>query len=458
LADQPAEKRLDFSQQMDTDIGGILELLDVVITPAKKEQTVEEAPSIITVIKAWEIEENGYRSVAEALRTVPGLYVRDDLIHPNASMRGVDAGLRAWSRHIKVMINGQPVAYRGDTSNWLGPELIAMDAISRIEVIRGPGSALYGANAFLGVINIITKEGQDAEWARASVGSGVLLTPCCASLVAGHSLELTPTRRLDFLLSTTLQVADRSGLQLPATSPHFTASGPKFFADADSDIADIVSRDDTETAIGAFGRVSLTDARHGKLSLEAHYTEFSRHGEFTDWGVLTHDNRVGMRNWYVLSRYTRQLRALPMELKAHASLAGGGYTDRNHLQIARDNTFWVKKIGGYLGLDLSAELAYNATRDLIFIVGCTLTNDFHDLPSIYSVDVDDGSELPSYLLDDVHFINFGSFGQVLYSPIERLSLIAGVSYETHNVYGECSLDSCPGLNPRLGASLSARRT
>ena len=64
--------------------------------------------------------------------------------------RGVSGELRGGSRLIKVMVNGHPVSFRSETTNWLNGALVPMDVIDRIEVIRGPGSALYGANAFLG--------------------------------------------------------------------------------------------------------------------------------------------------------------------------------------------------------------------------------------------------------------------------------------------------------------------
>jgi outer membrane receptor for ferrienterochelin and colicins len=99
----------------------------------------------------------GYAKVAELLRHVVGLYVIDDHIIPNVSVRGVSGGLRSESGLIKVMIDGRPVAFRVTAGNWLGPELVPLSAVERVEIIRGPGSALYGADAFLGVINVVTR-------------------------------------------------------------------------------------------------------------------------------------------------------------------------------------------------------------------------------------------------------------------------------------------------------------
>lgn len=468
-------------------LGGLLDVIDVVVTATKKEQSVEQAPSIVSVIKAGELRENGYRSVADALRQVPGIYVRDDLIHPNIAMRGVDAGLRSWSRSIKVMLNGQPISYRADTANWLGPELVPLEAISRIEVVRGPSSTLYGANAFLGVVNVITRRGYRQNWATATVESGVAVAACAdvnrrarageqtrnlcdaapaplkpaltGNLALGHHLELTSSTTLDFLATAAVGYSDRSGLLLPATSPHFATSGPRYF---NGTVESVTSRDDTDYWGSAFAQLSLNNERWGTLRLEGHYNEFARHGEFTDWGVLTHENRVGMRNWYVRIAHDQRLRVLPLSYRLQLSLAGGGQTGANHLQIAAGNPFWVEKVGGYLGYDLSGELSYDPTPRLTLIAGTTLTQDFHDLPSIYTVETataaGPGLRLPSYLLGSVDFVNFAAFGQLLWTPIDSLSLIAGTSFEQHNVYGRCSWSSCPGLNGRLGASYSLLRT
>src|SRR5690242_8068105 len=133
------------------------DLLDTVVTSGKISQRVSESPSVITVIRAEEIETRGYTSLADVLRTVPGFYDVYDMAFHNVGIRGISPGARASGSQVKVMIDGQEVDYRPSTGNFFGEELVPMSAVERIEIFRGPGSALYGANAFLGVINIITR-------------------------------------------------------------------------------------------------------------------------------------------------------------------------------------------------------------------------------------------------------------------------------------------------------------
>jgi len=70
----------------------------------------------------------------------------------------VTAGLRAGTRIVKVMINSVPVNFRPDLTAFIGPEYIPMEAVERIEIAKGPLSALYGADAFLATVNVITKK------------------------------------------------------------------------------------------------------------------------------------------------------------------------------------------------------------------------------------------------------------------------------------------------------------
>src|SRR3954452_21257045 len=71
------------------------------------------------------------------------------------------------------MIDGRSVAYRSTSGNWLGVELVPLESVQQIEIIRGPASALYGADAFLGVVNIITvrPDAMSALRARAAIVS-----------------------------------------------------------------------------------------------------------------------------------------------------------------------------------------------------------------------------------------------------------------------------------------------
>ena len=146
----------------------------LVISASRRPQRIELAPAIISVISERQIRTAGYRSVAEALENVPGLAINTDHVFHNVGLRGISGGIRGGSRHLKLLINGHPVAFRSDAQNFLGPELIPIHAVKRIEVIRGPASSVYGVNAFLGVVNVITKTASSGAHALAAGEIGTI--------------------------------------------------------------------------------------------------------------------------------------------------------------------------------------------------------------------------------------------------------------------------------------------
>ena len=121
---------------------------------------LDKAAAIATVITAEDIEAIGATDIDQVLETVPGLHITrsDQAYSPKFVIRGITS---TYNAQALMLINGIPVSslFLGNRSNiWAG---MPIRAIARIEVIRGPGSALYGADAFAGVINIVTKSSND---------------------------------------------------------------------------------------------------------------------------------------------------------------------------------------------------------------------------------------------------------------------------------------------------------
>src|SRR6185436_16894216 len=156
----------------EVDLASLLSTPEEVWTATKTEQKNYEAPAIITTVTREQIGVWGYRSISEVLSHLLGFYVVDDHVSPNIAVRGISGGLYADSSIVKVLIDGHAVAFHSTGGNWLGPELVPLSAIERIEIVRGPASALYGADAFLGVINIKTRSGKSLSGAQASLSAG----------------------------------------------------------------------------------------------------------------------------------------------------------------------------------------------------------------------------------------------------------------------------------------------
>jgi len=133
---------------------GLIETRKVSVASGKRQNTAL-APAVTTVITAQDLEASGVRNVIEALSTVPGLYVSvDPLYQPVLVMRGVRS---LPNPEVLVMLNGVPLKALDTGNRGLGWRGMPVQAVSRIEIIRGPGSAVHGADAFSGTVNIITK-------------------------------------------------------------------------------------------------------------------------------------------------------------------------------------------------------------------------------------------------------------------------------------------------------------
>lgn len=132
----------------------------MVLTPARLEQPRTAVPASVSVIDRTLIAATGARTVVEALRLVPGMVVTyRDGYNPVVSYHGTS--YRDF-RRLQVLVDGRSVYQPGLASVDWNSIPLAVEDIERIEVTRGPDSAAYGANAFLGVINIITRDPRDS--------------------------------------------------------------------------------------------------------------------------------------------------------------------------------------------------------------------------------------------------------------------------------------------------------
>ena len=128
---------------------------------SKHEQSLTEAPADVTIVTADEIKKSGYRTLQEILNSVAGFYTTSDGAYDYIGTRGFNRP-GDYGGRILITIDGHRMNDDIFGSAAIGTEaLLDVDLIERVEVIRGPGSSLYGDNAVLAVINIITRRGRD---------------------------------------------------------------------------------------------------------------------------------------------------------------------------------------------------------------------------------------------------------------------------------------------------------
>ena len=144
-----------------------LEERNVVLSAAKNRTTLQEAPAIVTVITANEIRTRGYRTLNDVLQTLPGF--EGDRWDGNGWTE--ESFARGQPRGLLVLLNGVNIV--DPIRNTLSLDRkIPMEAIERVEVVSGPGGVLWGSNALLGIVNVITKGADDLDGRFEVIGGG----------------------------------------------------------------------------------------------------------------------------------------------------------------------------------------------------------------------------------------------------------------------------------------------
>jgi iron complex outermembrane receptor protein len=369
----------------------LAELMAVKVSiSTQTKQEVATAPSVITVITADDIRATGTANLMEILQSVPGIYVRANQFgfKPLISFRG------AAGTHALLMVNGAPAKDLVWSPGifWKG---VPASAIERVEIIRGPGSALFGSDASAGVINVITKTAEGIAQSEAGVRIGSFDT---RSGWLQHG-----TRWNGFDIGVTAEVSTTDGHR------------PRIGADAQA----------------------AQDARAG--------THASLAPGRADFGWDNQDLRFSMArdNWRLLADYTHHS-------DIGVGLTGAGVLDprtgasdtQYSLALLYDNANFARDWG------LNAEVRY---RDMEYSSG----NGFYERPPGYQDTANPASAYPAGFINQMRSaerrMNFELSG--LYTGVKGHALRLGGGYVWQDLYSvEQFLNK--GLGPD-GATLPA---
>lgn len=148
------------------------ELMQQEVTGASKyAQKATEAPADVTVVTADDVHRYGWRTLADALRAVRSFYLTNDRTYQYIGIRGFSPPGDLNNR-ILFMIDGVRVNDSVYDSVMMGETFpLDIELVDRVEIVRGPGSAIYGGNAMFGVINVITRSGRDLDGTELAAGA-----------------------------------------------------------------------------------------------------------------------------------------------------------------------------------------------------------------------------------------------------------------------------------------------
>ncbi len=162
----PTAPSKDGEPEIALDVDREIDLANVVTSAAKGVTTVQEAPSIITIITSEDIKARGFKWINEALSTVPGWLESSAVGNqiPIPMVRGVQQAMLLLHDGVSMFDPWGNIAALHRS--------MPMENIKRIEVVTGPGGVLWGANSFLGIVNIIMKDAEDVNGLEVSAGYG----------------------------------------------------------------------------------------------------------------------------------------------------------------------------------------------------------------------------------------------------------------------------------------------
>jgi outer membrane receptor for ferrienterochelin and colicins len=392
-----------------------------VTTASKKAESLFDAPAIMVVLTERDLQSYGGRSLVEVLDRAASIFVMgtQENLQGALTLRG-DATLGA-NNHILVLVNGRPIqesTYGGMIHPFM--RAFPLASVKQIEIIRGPGSVLYGTNAYAGVINVITKMWDGTGIAGVSYGAFNTTTASAAGGKTIGSLQI----------SSGMAFSRDEGWDFTATDsvdgdkPAITRTVPWF---------------DRKVAANA-------NARYKGLTLDVFYAK-------TQTPHLTNSSATTSWARYGVSHTSQAMVDLGYEHQISTRWTSALHATYNHFRDDADfGEIGTREIRSN---DYVVEWANDLTvtdrvRAVFGANVATRTGSFYEATyQWYGV--------PSYKRHSVT-----AFAQVDYRPIPRLKLIAGgqlikvPGFNTHVTGGQgAAVSRIPALDPRLVGRLGA---
>jgi len=394
----------------------LMELEPRVYGASKFEQKATEAPSSVTIISSDTIKRYGYRSLADVLQSVQGLYVSYDRNYAFLGMRGINLG--DFNSRILLLVDGHRINNDLTDGAFIDTAFILdIDLIDRIEIIRGPGSVLYGNNAFFGVINVITRQANQLDGAEVS---------------ADYASYDTYKGRVTYGKSFT------NGMRLLLSGTLYDSAGPDrlFYrqfntTNQNNGVALDLDDDSFHSFFGTLGYRDFT-LQTAFISREKGNPTAQFLTTFNDPRLRTIDDRS-----YVSLKYAH---VIPDVVDVAAQV----YYDRNDFEIGYPvaaTLFKETQMGEWWGAEL--QLNKRLWERHAITVGAEYRDDFSQHRRIFD-------ENTGQIFTDVrrNQRNYGIFAQGDFAVLTNLHVNAGVRYDQ---YGEFD----PTTNPRLALIYNA---
>lgn len=386
---------------------------------SKFEQKTTEAPSSVTVVTAEEIRRFGYRTLADVLQSVHGFYVSYDRSTTFLGTRGINLG--DFNSRVLVLVDGHRINNNLTDGAAIGTDFIVdVDLIDRVEIVRGPGSVLYGNNAFFGIVNVITRSGDQLKGAEVAGDYGSF-NSYKGRVTYGNSL----TNGLQWILSGSVY--------------HSDGAHELYFEEYDTPAQNngIAENADADSSVSLYGSVSL----HG-FTLDGAFLERQKENPTAQYFTTFNDDRLETKDLraYASLKYEH-------EFEQVGDLTARVYYDQANLDLTypySSGTFKEKAEGQWWGAE--AQLTKHLWSRHVATLGAEYRDDFQQSRTVYNADT--GQTTTPEIKQSRR--SYGVFGQADVAALTNLHFIGGIRYDQ---YGQFD----PDLNPRLAAIYSPFR-
>ena len=396
-----------------------------IYTASKHAQNLSDAPSSVTVITGKEIQEYGYRTLAEVLEAVRGFYIAYDRYESYIGVRGFGR-LGDWNSRILLLIDGHRINDNILGQAFIGSEFpLDIDLIQRIEIVRGPSSSLYGAEAFFAVINVITRQENPPKRIELS------FTPGSFGSYGGRASYEGDYKGAVFALSGTFYSSDGPTLFFPEFDNPATNFG-------------VTSGANYETYQRVFGTVTyrgftlqgLYNAQNKAVPTGYFGAIFddprTRNVQGIDYLDLSYDHALG-RKWQLAVRTSVSKNTLYAPVAISASLP---------LDIFSYNGQWW---------DSEIKLNRSLPRNSTFTLGTEITDNFRQDQSNFDPDLS-----PQITNVSTTSTIWAGYAQLESQITGKLSLSAGIRYDHYNYNFGGSTNPRLGLIYRASSSTTAK--
>jgi len=437
---------------------------EFVESAVKAKQRLEEAPSSVYIISSDVINRFSFFSIGDALSWSPGIWGIYNLTTYNFGVRGIHGGPKAGSRIFKVMLDSSDyVVFRPSGESFLGPEFIPISMIKSIEVVKGPASALYGANAFIGVLNIRTKEPDEMDPLFIRIAPGFVFGEKKMNFsqigeVSGSVINTVGAFEIPFAVGVYFTHWKRDSMNFSPDSIGFSEStnvtNVKERNSNREKYLDKFNQNDDLTTLSLFGRTGL---KYGDVDLKIKgiFQGFSASAQFLDYGILNPQNRVSLMNSALSSEISYKINVDGFIIKPvlYAGLFSSSPITENFPSDKMKIFLPDRKVvetGTYIGkfgsdsLDGRFEISVQKDKNL-FLIGVDVMNDVERILTVYQ-------QLPSGITEVKRpeepkkiFRNTGFYGQGYIFPVEEVGKfgdfsvlgiggLIGVRYDDHSIY------------------------